>query len=144
MVVFLIAISFWRTQVWNSDEWLWREAVEHAPDKLRPRIHLARALRPDEAIRVLSDARPLAPDDPTLATELGQTWMRAGDPASALREFGKALALNPRDPNNYNNRGVALAALGQDEAARLDFEHALRIDPGLATARSNLRKMEAR
>jgi Flp pilus assembly protein TadD len=67
--------------------------------------------------------------------------LAAGRPAEALAQFGRALALAPRDANNYNNRGVALQALGQTEAARGDFRRALELDPGLAAARENLRKL---
>jgi hypothetical protein len=140
----MLAISVFRTQVWRSDEALWREAVAHAPRKVRPLIQLARAVSPSEALHLLDDARQLAPNDPAIAAEAGRTLLAAGNPARALSEFGRALALDPRDANNYNNRGVALAALGQMAAARLDFERALRIDPNLTSAAENLRRMEGR
>ena len=140
----LLGISVFRTQVWRSDEALWREAVAQAPRKVRPRIQLARAVAPPEALHLLDEARKLAPGDPAIAAETGKTLLSAGNAAAALSEFGRALALDPRDANNYNNRGVALAALGQNEAARLDFQRALRISPGLSSAAENLRKMQGR
>jgi hypothetical protein len=140
----LIAIGFYRTQVWRSDEALWREAVASAPEKVRPKIQLARAVGPPEAFELLHEARKLAPNDPAVAAETGRTLLAAGNPAAALAEFGRALALDPRDANNYNNRGVALAALGQSEAARLDFRRALQLSPDLTSASQNLRKMEGR
>jgi Flp pilus assembly protein TadD len=97
-----------------------------------------------EALRLLEEARRLAPRDPAVAVETGRTLLAAGNPAAALGEFGRALALDPRDAGNYNNRGVALAALGQTEAARRDFQRALELAPGLATAVENLRKMPGR
>jgi len=142
--VALMVVSVCRTQVWMTDESLWREAVERAPDKVRPKIQLARSLPAAKALELLSQARDLAPHDPAVAAELGKTLLAEGQPEAALPEFGRALALDPRDARNFNNRGVALAALGQTEAARADFEHALRMDPNLAEARQNLLKIQPR
>jgi tetratricopeptide (TPR) repeat protein len=137
----LLLLSFSRTVVWMSDASLWSEAVERAPDKLRPKIQLARALPAAKALELLSQARQIAPYDPTVAAETGKTLLAEGQPDAALSEFGRALALDPRDARNFNNRGVALEALGQTEAARADFVRALEIDPALHEARENLKKL---
>jgi hypothetical protein len=140
LVTALTAVAFTRTQVWMTEESLWREAVERAPGKVRPKIQLARQLPPSEALALLADARKLAPQDPAVAAETGRVLLAANRPVEALAEFGRALALDPRDARNYNNRGVALEALGQTEAARQDFARALALDPDLATARENLQR----
>ena len=143
LVVALAGLSVARTHVWMTEERLWREAVRRAPDKVRPKIQLARAVPAAEALELLAAARRLAPYDPVVAAETGKILLSEGQPAAALEEFGRALALDPRDARNFNNRGVALDALGQSEAARQDFERALRIDPGLIEARQNLEKLPA-
>ena len=143
VVVVLAAVSLARTHVWMTEESLWREAVRRAPDKVRPKIQLARAVPAAEALELLARARNLAPYDPAVAAETGKILLSEGQPAAALQEFGRALALDPLDARNFNNRGVALDALGQTDAARQDFEHALRIDPGLIEARQNLEKLPA-
>ncbi|HEX3878862.1 MAG TPA: tetratricopeptide repeat protein [Bryobacteraceae bacterium] len=135
-------VSVSRTSVWMSDERLWREAVAASPDKVRPKVQLARNVAPAEALSLLADARRIAPNDPAIATETGKTLLCMGNAAAALSEFGRALALDPRNPEYYNNRGVALAALGQRDAARQDFEHALQIAPDLMGARQNLIRLE--
>jgi tetratricopeptide (TPR) repeat protein len=140
----LTAISFARTQVWASDEALWREAVLRAPDKVRPRIQLARDVAAPEALELLAAARALAPSDANVATETGKVLLAQGQAGAALSEFGRALALNPRDAASYNNRGAALAALGQIAAARQDFQRALQLDPNLLSARQNLTALQAR
>jgi hypothetical protein len=143
LAVLLAAISMARTQVWMTERSLWSEAVRRAPNKLRPKIQLARAVPPSEALDLLAQARKLAPDDPEVASEAGRAWMAEGQPAQALAEFGRALALEPRDARNFNNRAVALAAMGQTEAARADFERALALDPTLVEARENLKRLPA-
>ncbi len=132
-------LSVGRTYVWMSDERLWREAVELAPMKVRPKIQLARNVAPAEALSLLADAQRLAPADANVHSEIGKVYLTQGNAAAALGEFGRALALDPRDARNYNNRGAALLALGQRDAARQDFERALALDPTLAEARLNLR-----
>jgi hypothetical protein len=141
LIAALAAIAFARTQVWMTEESLWREAVRRAPGKVRPRIQLARQLPPPEALAQLAEARRLAPDDPAVAAETGKELLADNRPAEALAEFGRALALDPRDARNYNNRGVALEALGQNDAARQDFQRALKLDPNLTTARENLQRL---
>jgi protein O-mannosyl-transferase len=137
----LIALSFFRTATWRTEESLWTDAVEKAPAKVRPKIQLARAVEPDRALAVLEDARRLAPNDPRIATERGRVYLTLGKPAQALMEFGRALALSPRDANAINNRGAALLALDQKDAAREDFERALSIDPCEFNARLNLQHL---
>ena len=143
-VAALAIVSVVRTEVWMTEESLWREAVERAPEKVRPKVQLARAVPAAKALELLSQARDLAPHDPAVAAEMGKTLLSEGQPEAALPEFGRALALDPRDARNFNNRGVALEALGQSDAARADFERALQIDPSLAEAKQNLQRLQGR
>ncbi len=134
----LTVLSAGRTYVWMSDERLWGEAARLAPDKLRPKIQLARALPHDRAIAILEEAERLAPFDPQVPTELAHVELELNRPAVALSYAGRALALAPHDPHSIGNRGAVLQALGQTAAARRDFLAALAIDPCLAEARANL------
>ena len=139
--VVVLGLSVQRTIVWMKDESLWREAMEHAPDKVRPKLQLARALPAAKALELLNRARLTAPHDPSIATEMGKILLTEGQPDAALEEFGHALSLDPMNPQYINNRGVALLALGQTEAARADFLRALQFDPNLKEARDNLEKL---
>src|SRR5262249_39897727 len=89
----LLVLSFFRTMVWTSDASLWTEATERAPDKVRPKIQLARALPAAKALELLNQARQLAPYDPGVAAETGKMLLAEGQPDAALTEFGRALAL---------------------------------------------------
>jgi hypothetical protein len=137
----LVALSLHQTIVWMSEESLWTQAVERAPSKVRPKIHLARALPAGKALELLDKAKVENPYDPAVAAETGRILLSEGQPDAALSEFGRALALSPRDARYVNNRGAALMALGQYDAARSDFQRALRMDPGLTEARDNLSKL---
>jgi tetratricopeptide (TPR) repeat protein len=139
--VMLAGVSVERTLVWHSEPALWREAMDRAPDKVRPKIQLARALPAAQALELLNRARLAAPNDPAIPAEIGKTLLSEGQPDAALEEFGRALALDPTNARYINNRGVALQALGQTEAARADFVRALAFDPSLGEARDNLAKL---
>jgi len=141
LVILLAALSLDRTLVWMTEASLWTEAVRPAPNKVRPKVQLARALPAGRALELLNQARELAPNDPDIAAEIGKTLLAEGQPDAALTEFARALALNPRDARCFNNRGVALQQLGQTEAARADFKRALELDPKLNEARQNLQKL---
>lgn len=135
LALLLAALSFDRALVFRTEESLWRDTVSKSPDKLRPRLQLARAVSPTEAISILEPLRAQAPQ------ELGRAYLEAQRPADALALFGELLAREPRNPAAITNRGTALAALGQTNAARADFERALALDPCFATARDNLARL---
>ena len=125
--------AFTRTQTWATEEALWRDTVAKSPEKVRPRVQLARAVAPGEALAVLGDLA-----DPLAEAERGRVLMELRRPAEALTSFGRVLAARPGDAGALTNRGVALAALGQAEAARADFERALAVDRCYAPALRNL------
>jgi hypothetical protein len=141
LVGVLAILSISRTAIWASDEALWREAVKRAPEKVRPRIQLARDLRASDALEVLAAARRMAPQDPRIAAETGRVLLSQGQAEAALEEFSHAVAADPHNAQNFNGRGVAFGMLGQTAAARADFVRALELDPGLEEARENLRKL---
>jgi len=136
-IVFLL-LSMVRTEVWRTEEALWREAAQRAPGQVRPLLQLSRVVGDKEAGDLLAEARSLQPTNSAIPAELGRLHLKTGRYALALQEFGRALALSPRDANALNNRGAALLALKQQQAARHDFAEALQIDPCLAAARRNL------
>jgi tetratricopeptide (TPR) repeat protein len=138
IVIALAGISIYYTGLWRSPEAMWREAAERSPGKTRPKIQWSRALPPNRALEVLSQAPQ---DDPQVVSETGRRLYEAGRADESLAAFGRALAMNPNDARAINNRGVALAALGQSDAARSDFESALKRDPCLFDARLNLLRM---
>ena len=139
----LVLFSVQRTVVWMSEESLWREAVDRAPDKVRPKIQLARTLPAAQALELLGKAGADHPTDPAIPAETGRILLTEGQAGAALEEFGRALALSPSDARYLNNRGAALLALAQYEAARHDFQHALELDPNLTEAKENLSKLPA-
>jgi hypothetical protein len=137
IILGLIAISIRYSILWTNPVALWSEARLRAPDAVRPRIQLARALPPGQALQELQDA----PDTENVATERGRLLMTLGRPGDALAAFGRALAISPNDARAVSNRAVALAAIGARDVAITEFERALEKDPCLSDARENLSKL---
>ncbi len=131
IAVLLAGLTLSRALTFSDPASLWRQALAGSPNKPRPRIQLARALPPAEALSVLGA-------DPAAASERGRVYLDLARPADALREFGTALAGDPGDPRALTNRGTALAALNQIPAAQQDFLRALAADPCLYPALLNL------
>jgi tetratricopeptide (TPR) repeat protein len=134
----LLLVSVGRMSVWADDSKLWAEAVGRGPDKVRPRIQLARALEASAAIQVLDAANARFPDNADVENELGRVYLELGRPDESLVEYGRVLAVHPSDARAINNRAVALKAMGQAATAEIEFRRALKIDSCLEEARRNL------
>jgi Flp pilus assembly protein TadD len=141
VLILLAGLSIARTATWRTEDSLWSDAAAKAPQKIRPKIQLARAVEPERGLAILEQARQIAPDDSRIPSEEGRIYLGLGRPELALPQFGRALALSPEDAEAMNNRGVALLALDQREAARADFERALARDPCQFDARLNLLRL---
>ena len=138
------AMTWRRTQVWLSAESLWADAVAKSPDKVRPKLQLARALESKGAaseadrVRLLETAHGLDPDNPAPIAELGVFHLRRNEPAQALAAFQLALELDPNDPQIRANIGSSQWLLGRRAAAIETFRAALKVDPCNFDARNNL------
>ena len=62
--------------------------------------------RPDEAIRVLEDARKISPDFPGLLEYLGRLYDQTGNPAKAESYYREGLARFPNSPEFYFHLGT--------------------------------------
>jgi tetratricopeptide (TPR) repeat protein len=134
-------LSFARADVWTSEAALWEDAMRQAPEKVRPRLQLARLQPPGQAIELLQETRKIAPDDASVAVDLGRIYLAQGNASRALGEFGRAVALAPENASAHSNRGVALLAVGLRDHAITDFRRALELNPCLFDAYLNLRRL---
>jgi hypothetical protein len=79
----LLVLSVIQTQVWRTGEALWTPAVERAPNKVRPKIQLARA--------VLA----LLPNNPQALSNRGVALQLLKQPDAARLDFERALRIDP-------------------------------------------------
>jgi tetratricopeptide (TPR) repeat protein len=120
----LAIVSVIRTYEWLDEERFWRKQA--LGGAVRSQVHLARVVRPDEALQILEGAKKISPDNSPVASELGRAYLTRGAKEKALAEFGRALSIDPDSPQALSNRGVALLMLKQTDAARADFKRALQ------------------
>jgi protein O-mannosyl-transferase len=137
----LALLSTTRANVWRSEQRLWREAVDGAPKKVRPRVLLARASNTETALKLLDEAQAFAPGDVRPLVEKAVRLMAVNLPEMALQELERALRLAPNDTTVLNNYGVALSKLGKNDAAIEQFRRVLRAEPCSNAARTNLLRL---
>jgi protein O-mannosyl-transferase len=144
LALLLTSLSFGRSQVWRSEQSLWRDTVSKSPGKARPKLQLARALAENgpaatpERLALLQQAREIEPANPDVALEMGVFQLQAGSPAEALAEFDHAAAAAPGDAQIQANRGAALYLLGRLPESEAAFQQALEKDACNFDARNNL------
>jgi tetratricopeptide (TPR) repeat protein len=144
LALVLSVFSYHRSEVWQSEESLWRDTVAKSPGKARPKLQLARALAQKgpaatpERLALLQQAREIEPGNPDAALEWGVFQLQSGSPAEALTEFERAAAAEPEDAQVHANRGAALYLLGRLPEAEAAFQKALDLDPCSFDARNNL------
>ncbi len=147
-VLMLAGLSSYRTWDWQTEESLWRATEAASPNKVRPKLQLARALgangqeHRDEQHRLLREAEQLDSTTLDVATELGVFYLQTGRPAHALEQFELVLDSpadgSPGDPQARANYGAALYLLGRRDEARWEFEQVLAADPCNFDSRNNL------
>jgi len=71
-----------------------------------------------EALRALSEAYHLDPDNPAIMNNLALAYFYRGKPRIAVSYWEKALTLNPQDTEAMNNLGRVLIELKQFERAQ--------------------------
>lgn len=137
----LSAATWARGRVWATEETLWSDAAAKSPQKVRPKLHLARAVAqkdPQRARSLLLEARRLDPANPETFTQMGALLLDHRDPYGALQEFDETLRRQRDSPDAYSNRGTALYLLGRLGEAEAEFAKALTLDPCHRNARHNL------
>jgi tetratricopeptide (TPR) repeat protein len=95
------------------------------PKNVKPLLELARQhLRmdqPDEAMKVLDQAKELRPDEPLLPLNIGLVFAHRKEWSKAVEEFRKTLSLLPNHPEATVRLGRALEAMGELDAALAAF-----------------------
>jgi chromosome segregation ATPase len=94
--------------------------------------------RHDDALKLLSRAVALAPDDSFSHSMLGLCYFFGKDYDNALAALSRAIALDPKDALSLNYRGTTCAKKGWYEAAENDLRRAIELQPKFGDAHRNL------
>jgi Flp pilus assembly protein TadD len=128
-------------------EWGWRSADEMADvwiqmltrtpdDRDRLQRVIDRKMLTEDAVggeRLLERE----PDHVALRNDTAAIYMKLGQPLKALEHFAHVTRLED-SPSAWFNEGVALQAAGRRAEARDRYQRAIAIDPGYASAHTNL------
>jgi curved DNA-binding protein CbpA len=96
---------------------------------------------PAAALACFQEAVEGDPGNARYAALAARLALRAGDAEQALRLAEGAARSGPRDALAHEVLGEVLAAAGDSRGARKALERALAIEPGLETARAQLKKL---
>lgn len=122
-------------------EWLYRQAIQHAPLRFEAYVQLAVILawrgQTQEAARTFEQALRLKPDNAVVLFNYGSVLSQLQRPHEALENYDKALAILPDFPDALVGRAVILSALGRFEDALISLDRAIALKPAHILAHYN-------
>jgi tetratricopeptide (TPR) repeat protein len=80
----------------------------------------------------------VAPSGQQIHNNLGDVYMRQGNPQKAIEEFQKAIEINPNYADAYHNLGNTYQQIGEIDEAIPYYQKALEINPNLWQSYQNL------
>lgn len=142
----LLMFSCWGlTQIWIASEAARQPAMRWAVMVFALMLAASEAFASRAYLRDWRDTETLfsrmirlAPNAPTLYTNLGNELLKQGRVSEALEAHAKAIELGPNLWLAQNDYGNALFEAGRFDEAIERYRASLRIHPGYALARSNL------
>ncbi|MBC2596097.1 tetratricopeptide repeat protein [Ruficoccus amylovorans] len=143
MVVVVALLTFAttrQTQVWESADTLWSQAIE--ADETNYVAYFNRATTGklggyEGALADLDRAIELDPGYAAAYARRGEIRVNARQDAAARADLDTAISLNPAPAQPYNNRGILNLRAGKTAKAEADFGDALERDPELYEAYVN-------
>ena len=103
LILLLMAGTYWRNRVWNSELELWTDCVKKSPKKDRPHHNL------------------------------GFSFFNQGKYQEATDQYNQALRINPNYAEAHYNLGNAYLMIGNRGLALKEYEILKTINPGLAS-----------
>lgn len=139
--------TYVRNHIWKTDESLWIDAAEKAPDLLRPLHNLANYYsshnrRHDALPLFLKALSKKSPHNTAFKCithyNIGLEYQRLGQYDEALTHYRESEKTCPHFGDLFNNRGLIFMEKGMFEKARHDFERATNYYSPKKTAYINL------
>jgi tetratricopeptide (TPR) repeat protein len=93
------------------------ESKESVPVMNRLSDALIRMGREGEALKVLQEAKEMAPDHPTIYTHMGRAYLKLQDFPAARHALESSIQINPFNPEVHQNLAIACEKLGDENAA---------------------------
>lgn len=135
LILILGGLTYSRAALWGNELALWKDSVEKAPRKWRPRFQYAYALyavnRCPEAVNEFATASTLDKPDPRLLVDWGLALDCAGRPAEAIERLRQAAQLE-NTAHTQATIGMLHGKQGQAAPALEALAEAERLDPRFA------------
>jgi len=142
LLVTLVGLTWRQSQVYHSNETLWRDTVTKNPTAWIAHNNLGIVLQnlgqKTNAVTQYKEALRLKPDYVEAHNNLGFALSQEGKIEEAIAQYEQALRIDPDDVEAHNNLGIALSQTGKPDEAIAQFDQALRIKPQYTDARNNL------
>lgn len=142
LLALLCTFTVMRGRAWATQESLWRDVLEKAPNTPRAYLTLGELARGrgdlDEAIRLVGKSLELNPIQARGLASLGGLLAMRGDLDGAKDALQRALAIDAQDAQAALNLGNVLSSLGDAEGAKRYYREALAIQPLFPEAELNL------
>ncbi|MBI2825335.1 MAG: tetratricopeptide repeat protein [Planctomycetia bacterium] len=135
-------LSLRRSNVYNDELDLWRDAAVHQPDNFMACYNagtlLAVAGRQQEAIEQFEAALRRKPDSSDAHFNLARALDEVGRQREAFGHYQEAVRLKPDFAAAHYNLGIALTQAGRIGAGIDHFQRAVELEPDFADAHMNL------
>ena len=133
ILIFLLAGTYRRNSLWNSEVALWKDCVKKSPKKERTHHNLGFAYqelgRPDDAQREYKEALSLNPNYFLSMYDLGLVYYNKGLMEEAIDQYKKAIELNSNFPDCLYNLGLAYDQKGLYRDAIEAYKKCLETKP---------------
>ncbi len=136
LIFLLMAGTYWRNRVWNSELELWADCVKKSPKKDRPRDFLGAAFlnqgEYQEAINHYNEALRINPNFAEAHNNLGNVFLKQVKYQEAIKQYNEVLRINPNIAEVRYNLGNVYLMIGNRGLALKEYEILKTMNPGLA------------
>lgn len=136
------AIKLHQNKQLDGAESLYRKILELSPNQADALHYLGMIRfqkgRPDEAIRLITQAIEQVSDYPDFYNNLGNIFVSIDNVDAALACYSSAIELDPEHADFHNNLGVLYRVTDKEVGAEEEFKRAVELDPNHFRAYNNL------
>ncbi len=101
-------------------------------------IEFSKADKLEEAIEAFNQSLKLDPNQPEIAFEIGEAYLKLGKFKAAAEAYQQAIRLKPNYAEPYNSVGGVYMMLGENKEAINAYQKAIEIKPDFNKAYNNL------
>jgi len=133
LVAALGSATYARNKLYQNEVALWRDTVKKAPNHLRPRFNLARALLREgadsEAVACYREILQRHPNNTRARCRMAAIFFGRGELQAAETSYREALEVNPRSADAHCGLGRLAEKRGEHNEAKACYQKAIEFRP---------------